>query len=173
MVGQEVQKKVMPVRFILITMLIFGQPVLAQPLDGQTFDNWTIRCEKKADQEHCFIFQNLILKEGGSRVLHMAVGFLPGNIVPVIVVSMPLGISLPPGASIIIDDKKPLRFQIERCEPTGCRGGFKLNDKILQDFTHGKSAKVTFYDGNRKPIEVPFVMTGFADGLEALKQVSP
>lgn len=163
----------MPVRYILITMLFFGQPIAAQPVDGQTFDNWTIRCEQKAGQEHCFIFQNLILKEGGNRVLHMAVGYLPGNTVPVIVVSMPLGISLPPGASIMIDEKEPLRFQIERCEPTGCRGGFKLNEKILQDFTQGKSAKVTFYDGTRNPIEVPLVMTGFAAGLEALKQDTP
>jgi len=153
--------------FLLI--LLFTSLAPADPVDGNSYDNWTVRCEKQDDRESCFIFQNLVLQEGGSRLLHVAVGYPPVvKKIPVILVSMPLGISLPPGASIRIDDHDPIKFQIERCESSGCRGGFKLKESMLEIFKDGKKATVTFHDGNRKAIDVPLSLSGFSEGLEAL-----
>ncbi len=154
---------------LFFLLLILSMQVSAEPVDGKSYDNWTVRCEKQDDKESCFIFQNLVLQEGGSRLLHVAVGYLPGvKKVPVILVSMPLGISLPPGASIRIDEEDPIKFQIERCETSGCRGGFKLKEIMLTSFKEGKMATVTFHDGHRKAIDVPLSLSGFSEGLEAL-----
>ena len=156
---------------ILVLILIFISQVSAEPVDGESYGNWTVRCESKAGKEECFIFQNLVLQEGGSRLLHVAVGYLSAvKKTPVILVSMPLGISLPPGASIKIDDQEPIKFQIERCEPSGCRGGFKLKESMLEMFIQGQTTTVTFHDGQRKAIDVPLSLAGFSDGLEALKK---
>ncbi len=150
--------------------LFFTMPAFTEPVDGTAYDNWTVRCEEQGEQESCFIFQNLVLQEGGSRVLHVAIGYLSAaKKSPVILVSMPLGISLPPGASIRIDDQEPIKFQIERCESSGCRGGFKLKESMLVAFRAGKEAIVTFHDGHRKAIDVPLSLTGFSAGLESLK----
>ncbi len=157
------------IRNLFILLLIIPILLSAEPVDGQSHDNWTVRCEKQAEIESCFIFQNLVLQDGGSRVLHVAIGYLfATRKVPAILVSMPLGISLPPGASIRIDDQDPIKFQIERCESSGCRGGFKLKENMLMQFKEGKTAIVTFHDGHRKAIEVPISLSGFSDGLEAL-----
>ena len=155
---------------IFLLLLFFTVEAPADPVNGDSYENWTVRCEKKDDKENCFIFQNLVLQEGGSRVLHVAVGYLSAaNKTPVILVSMPLGISLPPGANIRIDDHEPIKFQIERCEPSGCRGGFKMKESMLTMFKEGKTATVTFHDGHRKAIDVALSLSGFSDGLEALK----
>ncbi len=164
------QKKIKFEGIVITLLLLFTIQGKANPIDGKSYDNWTVRCEKQGEQESCFIFQNLVLKEGGSRLLHIAVGYLSAaKKVPVILISMPLGISLPPGASIRIDDQDPIKFQIERCERSGCRGGFKLKESMLKSFREGKKATVTFHDGHRKAINVPLSLAGFSDGLEALK----
>lgn len=142
----------------------------AEAVDGEEFDNWTVRCEESDGRESCFIFQNLVLQNGGSSILHVAIGYLPGNKkVPVILVSMPLGISLPPGASIKIDEHEAVKFDIERCETSGCRGGFKLTEEMLQNFKKGNTATVTFHDGHRQPIDMPLSLIGFSAGIDALE----
>lgn len=141
-----------------------------QAKDGETFENWTIRCETRDTSENCHLFQNLVMQHGGSSVLHMAVGFPRGQDTPVLLISMPLGISLPPGASIQVDDHETMRFQIERCEPEGCRGGFRLSTEVLAQFEQGQRAIVTFFDAGRQPIEVPVILSGFSEGLTALRE---
>ncbi len=155
----------------LLIILLSAQAVHARPVNGKSYENWTVRCEvpKDGKQEQCFIFQNLVLKEGGQRVLHMAIGYIPGRDEPVALITMPLGISLPPGGRIVIDDGEPIRFQIERCEPVGCRAGLTLKDKLLTAFKKGLKATITFMDGSRRPIDVPLSLKGFTAGLKALK----
>jgi invasion protein IalB len=139
--------------------------------NGRTYDNWTVSCEQsKPDAQNlCFIFQNLVLKEGGQRVMHIAIGYLPGTPEPVALFTLPLGISLPPGASLKVGDHEPERFPIERCEPTGCRAGMKLDDALVEQLKKNQEAVVTFHDASRKPISVPLSLRGFTAGLESLR----
>ncbi len=143
----------------------------AKPKDGEVHGNWTVRCEKQgnAAEEQCFIFQNLVLREGGQRVLHIAVGFLAKEPEPIALVTIPLGISLPLGVSIMVDqDGLRSKFPIERCEPKGCRGGVKLDARMLDALKKGKEATVTFHDADRQPVKVPISLKGFSAGLTAL-----
>ncbi|MGH8658760.1 MAG: invasion associated locus B family protein [Gammaproteobacteria bacterium] len=143
--------------------------VFAKPNDGEVHGNWTVRCEKQQGAEQCFIFQNLVLREGGQRVLHIAVGFLAKEADPIALVTLPLGISLPPGVSMVVDQDGPTtKFPIERCEPKGCRGGVKLDAQILDALKKGKEATVTFHDAARQPVKVPISLKGFSAGLIAL-----
>jgi len=160
-----------PLSMILALLLAGPTAAQAKPVNGKSYENWTVRCEmpKGSKQEQCFIFQNLVLKKGGQRVLHVAIGYIKGRPDPVALITMPLGISLPPGGSIVIDDGDPIRFQIERCEPAGCRAGMTLKDKLLTAFKKGIKATVTFMDASRRPINVPLSLKGFTAGLKALK----
>lgn len=148
-----------------------GANSLANPLqDGDSFGNWLIRCGPSGSETErdCFLFQNLVLKEGGQRVLQVAVGFVDNAPEPIALLSLPLGISIPPGASISIDQQDDLDLQIERCEANGCRAGLKLNAELIQKFKDGAGLAVTFHDGKRRPIEVPLSLEGFRDGYLAL-----
>lgn len=138
----------------------------------QTYGSWTAKCEapKEGQEGGCFIYQNLVLKEGGQRVLQFAVGFVPDSQEPIALLSLPLGISLPPGVSLRIDSGEPTRFPVERCEPNGCRAGIKLKDTVVKAIAGGTKITVTFYDAKRQPIEVPLSLDGFSKGLEALKR---
>lgn len=140
------------------------------PAEGDAFGSWRVSCETAADSQRrgCFIVQNLVLREGGQRVLQIAVGYVERTPDPIALLSLPLGISLPPGASIQIDDQAAQRIPIERCEPNGCRAGLKLSEEILSSFRSGAQMSVTFYDAKREPIVVPLSLDGFSEGLAAL-----
>lgn len=146
-------------------------PLQASDRDGEKFGNWTVKCEESHGkvQGGCFIFQNLVLREGGQRVLQFAVGYVSTSEVPIALLSLPLGISLPPGVTIRIGDAPPTRVIVERCDPNGCRAGLKLDEALLAELQQGKQLIVTFHDAERRPIEVPLSLDGFEAGLAAIR----
>ena len=162
-----------PCHWILATL--FTATLLCGPVsakDEANYGSWTAKCEEPhADKEGgCFIFQNLVLREGGQRVLQVAIGYVPNTTEPIALISLPLGISLPPGVSIELANGQPIRFPVERCEPNGCRAGLKLKQAFLKALKRADTLTVRFHDAQRQPIEVPLSLAGFAAGLEALKQ---
>lgn len=154
---------------LLVALLAVG-PVAAKPEHGQTFKNWTARCEQAPGtrEERCFIFQNLVLKESGQRLVHVAVGYLAADRRAAAVVTLPLGISLPPGAAISVDGGDAVKLIIERCDSNGCIGAVALSDSLIAALKRGREARVSFHDGTRRRIAVPVSLLGFTAGFESL-----
>ncbi len=155
---------------LLLAALSMAGPVQAKPEHGQTFKDWTARCEQTpgSSMERCFIFQNLVLKESGQRLVHMAVGYLAANGQAAAVITMPLGISLPPGAAISVDGGAPQTIVIERCDSDGCIGAVALSDRVIADLKRGREARISFHDGTRRRIAVPVSLFGFTAGFNSL-----
>ena len=155
---------------LLLAALSMAGPVQAKPEHGQTFKDWTARCEQApgSSMERCFIFQNLVLKESGQRLVHMAVGYLAANGRAAAVVTMPLGISLPPGATISVDSGAPREIVIERCDNNGCVGAVTLSDGFVAQLKRGREARISFHDGTRRRIAVPVSLLGFTAGFNSL-----
>jgi len=154
---------------------LFGM-VLALPgvgmaaKDGDTFQDWTMRCEKVEDTgpEQCHVFQNATDESTGRDVAQMAIGRVPNDPKPLVIVSLPLGVYLPPGVLIQVDDQKPIRIPIEVCDPAGCRAGFPLTDEVLAAFKGGLNANVTVQDAAGRQATVPLSLKGFTAALNAL-----
>ena len=155
-------------------MLLLGS-ALASADEPRKFGPWTARCETTQGKVEggCFLYQNLVLRTGGQRVLQFAVGYAQGSNTPIALVSLPLGISLPPGVWLRVDAGERVQVMVERCEPAGCRAGMPLGPSLLEALRTGKRLTVTFYDTERKPIEVPLPLDGFQSGLDALRDKQP
>ena len=162
--------KRVPVIVTCIAALLATLSARANPEHGQKFRNWTARCESVPGTtlERCFIFQNLVLKDSGKRLVHVAVGYLAANGQAAAVVTLPLGISLPPGAAISVDGGEPVDFVIERCDTDGCVGALALGDELIADMKRGRQAHVSFHDGTRRRIAVPVSLLGFTAGFDSL-----
>lgn len=157
---------------VWVVLAVIGVPLAAgaKPQHGQTFKDWTARCEESPGSavERCFIFQNLVLKESGQRLVHVAVGYLAADGRPAAVITLPLGISLPLGASISVDGGTPENIVIERCDASGCIGTIRLSDALVAELKRGREARVAFHDGSRRRIAVPVSLLGFTAGFNAL-----
>ena len=113
--------------------------------------------------------QDVVTRASGQRVARAAIGLVPGSPEPIALFTLPLGISLPQGASLRIGSGEPIRFPIERCEAEGCRGGLKLGAALVDALKQAQDAELIFHDAQRQPIRVALSLEGFASALEALR----
>ncbi len=163
------RSKSFPVLVVFATLLTAMQAATAEGMGA-----WRSRCEETRGKVMggCFIYQDLVLREGGQRVLQFAAGYAESTPDPIALISLPLGISLPPGILLKVDNGKAIPVMVERCEPTGCRAGLKLEAPLMRELRDGRQLTVSFRDAERKPIEVSLALGGFSAGLEALKAKS-
>jgi len=155
---------------LMIAVLPFNA-LLAAPEEGKTFDDWKIGCEKKPDSEEKICHLQQLITEGEKKnpILMVAVGYLPGRDAPTIIITLPLGVLLPPGLTLQVDENEAIAFPFEVCDPVGCRAGIELKDDLLKQFKTGNKAKLTFASMQRKPIGVPISLSGFTAGIKSLK----
>jgi len=118
----------------------------------------------------CQITQILTEKESNNPVMQMAIGFIPEQKHPVAVITLPMGIWLPPGVQMQVDGGKKGRVPVDTCVPGGCRAGVELDDEFLATMKKGNVLNITFGGGNRQPITVPVSLNGFTAALDKLKE---
>jgi len=142
----------------------------AQATDETAYGAWTVRCEEvdSDGQPDCIMYQNLVMRTGGQPVLQISVGFAPPDNQPTVVLNLPLGIYLPPGIGIRIDDTPPARFPVERCDPDGCQAVMKLRDTTVAQLRGGRKLEIEFHDGERQPLEMPLSLDGFGAAFDAV-----
>ncbi len=152
------------------SLLISGASFAAE--QGKVFKDWRVQCETApgSDTEICHIFQNLTTKEDGKQILNAMIGYLPAKDEAVMILTLPLGIALPPGIQLQIDDGKAARAPIETCTPQGCRVGVPLTKEFITTMKKGNQMKVTFANLQRKGLTVPVSLSGFSAGLKELKK---
>ena len=160
---------------VLSSVLLLTCGNLSAAVTETKHDAWTLRCEETAPEEprQCIILQNLVLVGGGEPVLQFSIGLAPSGRTPTALISLPLGISLPPGVSVRIDAGKSATFPVERCEPDGCQAGMHLRAATVEQLKNGTELEITFYDGERQPIVAPLPLAGFAAAYAALGGETP
>lgn len=158
----------------LLSMLFLSACASAQSLEqGQQFRDWTVECERLPgmDRERCFIYQTVVNQDNDEPVLQIAVGYLPmedGREQPAALLTVPLGVALPPGIGLRIDQGEMIRLQYERCVPIGCIAGFPLEDDLLGQFRRGVTAEIRVHDGVQG-VSLPVSLMGFTAGFNALR----
>ena len=147
-----------------------AQPAQPAP-GGEVFQDWTVRCDQNpsnAAAGGCFIYQNVVNKENQKAVMHIAIGYLSSDQTPAAVITLPLGIRLPPGVAVQIDENQPNRVPIERCLPEGCKVQFRLDAAQVSSFKAGIAGKLTFQDAGGRAVAIPFSLKGFTAALNAI-----
>ena len=108
-------------------MLVWSGPLLAASAREETFGDWSVRCEKRSEEqaERCYMFQFVFVgKRDGEqrkqRVLDAKIAYTDKDQPPVLALKVPLGVYLPSGILFRIDDGETLRLQLEWCVRDGC-----------------------------------------------------
>lgn len=140
-------------------------PVMAlQPHPTQP--EWTKVCAHPGDRQNCYVTRDFV-SAGGKAVL--AIGYYQirqpterviGRIL------LPLGLSLPAGIRVAIDDAAPVSGQFSTCVPTGCFAEFPLTPALSERFKKGEVIRIAAK--NQYLAEIGFIapLTGFASAYE-------
>jgi invasion protein IalB len=147
---------------------------LTRPVEK--FEDWFKECEMITDEkggqiELCQISQTLLDKETDQPMMKIAVGYVPDKEQPVAVITLPLGIFLPPGIELQIDGKgKVGRLPINTCLPSGCQAGVQLDEDFVARMKQGSQMTVTFGNPQGKGVTAPVSLKGFTAGLTSVEK---
>lgn len=146
-----------------------GPSRLTRPIEQ--FQDWVKECEMINDEngksiEICQISQTLIDQENNQPMLKIAIGYVPDKKQPVAVITLPLGVFLPPGIELQIDGKgKVGRLPINTCLPSGCQAGVQLDDNFVSRMKKGNKMTITFGNPQGQGVAAPISLSGFTAGL--------
>ena len=80
----------------------------------------------------------------------------------------PLGVLLPSGLGLKIDQVDVGRAGFVRCLPTGCVAEVMMEDKLIDQLRNGTTATFIIFQTPEEGIGIPLTLTGFKDGYDKL-----
>jgi len=80
----------------------------------------------------------------------------------------PLGILLPPGLGLQIDQLKVGHAPFVRCHVVGCFAQVKLTDDLIAKFKSGQTAWFIVFQTQEQGIGIPISLAGFSEAMAAL-----
>ena len=89
--------------------------------------------------------------------------------IPVALVQLPLGLNLPAGARLQVDDGKVVEMQIQTCENRGCYASTPIAPELLAALKSGKQLKVSFQNLGKETINIPMPLSDFAAAYDKIK----
>lgn len=160
-----------------------GVPAAAAPPAGADPNQsaWVKLCEKatlkKNDKEEnldiCLTHHERLDGNTGMVIVSAALREVQGNPKKHLMVMVPLGVALPAGLQIKIDeDKDPVKLVYTICHPGGCTAEVEATDEMVAKLKKGKQMMVAAMNVAAKPIFLPVPLNGFEPTL-AGKPVDP
>ena len=81
----------------------------------------------------------------------------------------PLGVLLPPGLGLKIDDKDVGHAPFLRCHTFACYAQVTMDDKLIEQLKNGKTAVFIIFQSEEAGIGIPISLAGFGQALAALQ----
>jgi invasion protein IalB len=132
---------------------------------------WIARCtsiSRDAPLE-CAVEQTAVLTKTGQLIVLINIRVASDTRTPIAVVQLPLGLNLPAGARLQVDDGKTSDLQIQTCEQRGCYANTPIAADMLAAMKSGKQLKVSFQNLAKEIITIPMPLADFAAAYDKIK----
>jgi invasion protein IalB len=163
---------------LLFALCLAGVPLLsgtgqaaAQGAVRSTHGDWQIRCETPpgAQKEQCALVQSVTAEDRPNVTLSVLVLKTADQKTRIMRVIAPLGVLLPSGLGLKIDQNDVGRAGFVRCLPNiGCMAEVMLDDTLIGQLRTGKSATFIIFQSPEEGIGIPLSLNGFGDGFDKL-----
>ena len=142
----------------------------AQGAVKATHGDWQLRCEVPpgAKTEQCALVQNVAAEDRPNLTLLVIVLKTADQKSRLLRVVAPLGVLLPSGLGLKIDDKDIGRAGFVRCLTTGCVAEVVMEDNLINQMKSGQTATFIVFQTPEEGIGIPVSLNGFATGFDAL-----
>ena len=151
-------------------VLLDPQIAHAQGAVRSTHGDWQMRCETPAGakNEQCAIVQSIAAEDRPAITLLVIVLRTADQKSRLLRVVAPLGVLLPSGLGLKIDDKDIGRAGFVRCLTTGCVAEVVMDDALIGQMRIGKTATFIVFQTPEEGVGIPVSLNGFTQGLESL-----
>ena len=110
-----------------------ASPAEAAAANASPTPGWVARCTSasRTTSLECVIEQTAVLTKTGQLIVLINIRVPADTRAPIVLVQLPLGLNLPNGAKLQIDDGKTYDLQIQTCEARGCYANMPLAPDML------------------------------------------
>jgi len=142
----------------------------AQGAVKNTFGDWQLRCETPAGAtaEQCALVQNVAAEDRPNVTLVVIVLKTADGKSRLLRVVAPLGILLPAGLGLKIDQTDIGRAAFVRCLATGCVAEVVMEENLIGQLKNGQTATFIVFQTPEEGIGIPVSLNGFAAGFDGL-----
>jgi invasion protein IalB len=153
----------------LATALTAGAAA-AQGVVRNTFGDWQMRCETPpgAKSEQCALVQNVMAEDRPNLTLLVIALKTADGKSRLLRMVAPLGILIPAGIGLRIDQNDIGRAGYVRCLTTGCIAEAVLDDTLLNQLKGGQTATFIVFQTPEEGVGVPVSLNGFGAGFDGL-----
>ncbi|MHB8267827.1 invasion associated locus B family protein [Bradyrhizobium sp.] len=132
---------------------------------------WAARCGSASRDAplECAIEQSAVLPRTGQLVILVNIRVPADTHTPSVLIQLPLGLNLPGGAKLQVDDGTVTDLPIQTCEARGCYAGTTIAPDLLAAMKSGKQLKISFQNLNKETLTVPLPLTDFAAAYDKIK----
>jgi len=145
-------------------------PAPGEPPIKDTHGDWQTRCDKPAgaQNEQCVLMQFVTAEDRDNVGLTVIVLKTADKKAKIMRILAPLGVLLPSGLGLKIDETDMGRAGFVRCLPNGCVAEVILEDKLLKSLEGGKTATFIIFQTPEEGIGIPISLAGFQPGFDSL-----
>ena len=148
---------------------------VAPPAQGDlpvrsTHGDWQVRCDTPpgAKAEQCALIQSVTAEDRANVGLTVIVLKTADQKSRLMRVVAPLGVLLPSGLGLKIDQADIGRAGFVRCLPNGCIAEVVMDDELIKKLRSGKSATFIIFQTPEEGIGFPMSLAGFGEGYDKL-----
>jgi invasion protein IalB len=133
--------------------------------------NWASRCTSPSRDAplECAIEETAVLTKTGQLIVLVNIRVAGDARSPVALVQLPLGLNLPGGARLQVDDGKVVELLIQTCENRGCYANTQISPDLLAALKSGKQLKVSFQNLAKETITIPMPLADFTAAYDKIK----
>jgi invasion protein IalB len=156
----------------LLACLLLWLPsqAAAQGEVKQKYGEWDMRCDTPpgAQTQQCVIMQFVTAEDRDNVGLSVVVMKTADKQARILRVLAPLGVLLPRGLGLRIDNKDMGTTGFIRCLPNGCVSEVLMDDMLINELRSGKEALFVIFQTPEEGIAIPIALGGFGEGFDAL-----
>jgi invasion protein IalB len=155
---------------LLALAMADGGEAVAQGVVRSVVGDWQIRCETPpgAQAEQCALMQSVTAEDRpnvGLTVLVLKIADLKSRLMRVVA---PLGVILPSGLGLKIDNADVGRAGFVKCLPNGCLAEITMDDNLINKLRTGQTATFIIFQSPEEGIGFPMSLKGFGEGFDKL-----
>ena len=147
-----------------------AERTIAQGAVKSVHNDWQVRCDTPpgAQDEQCALIQSVMAEDRpnvGLTVIVLKTADQKSRLMRVVA---PMGVLLPSGLGLKIDQIDVGRAGFVRCLPTGCVAEVVMDDNLLKQLRAGRTATFIIFQTPEEGIGFPLSLKGFGEGYDKL-----
>ena len=145
-------------------------PAGAQGAVRSVHNDWQIRCDTPpgAQAEQCALMQSVTAEDRANVGLTVIVLKTADQKARLMRVVAPMGVLLPSGLGLKIDQTDVGRAGFVRCLPNGCVAEVVMDENLVKQLRTGTTATFIIFQTPEEGIGFPMSLKGFGEGFDKL-----